>query len=117
MGVAIAATITLRSADAAWFWKIAYDETFARYSPGVMLAVAVTDELVEDAAVWRTDSCATANHPIMDRIWRERLALRDLLVAVRPQAPFARACRLETLRRAGFSRAASLKHLAARLRR
>ena len=29
--------ITLRSGDAAWFWKIAYDESLARYSPGVML--------------------------------------------------------------------------------
>jgi CelD/BcsL family acetyltransferase involved in cellulose biosynthesis len=32
-GLAIAAAITLRSAGAAWYWKIAYDEKFARYAP------------------------------------------------------------------------------------
>ena len=48
-GRAIAATIILRSGRCAWFWKIAYDETFARFSPGVMLSVVLTDELVDDA--------------------------------------------------------------------
>ena len=38
-GRAIAVTITLRSADTAWFWKIAYDENFAHYSPGVVLTL------------------------------------------------------------------------------
>src|SRR5262249_51270517 len=33
----IAASITLRAGQAAWFWKIAYDEAFARGSPGVQL--------------------------------------------------------------------------------
>ena len=34
-GRAIAAAIILRSGRFAWFWKIAYDERFARFSPGV----------------------------------------------------------------------------------
>ena len=49
-GRTIAAAIILRSGRCAWFWKIAYDETFARFSPGVMLSVALTDELVDDAS-------------------------------------------------------------------
>jgi CelD/BcsL family acetyltransferase involved in cellulose biosynthesis len=97
-GRAIAATIMLRSADAAWFWKIVYDENFAQYSPGVILTLVVTEELVDDAAIARTDSCATPNHPMIDHIWRERLALCDRLVAVRPQASFSYARRLELLR-------------------
>ena len=72
-GRAIAVTITLRSADTAWFWKIVYDENFAQHSPGVVLTLAVTEDLVEDASLVRTDSCATANHPMIDHIWRERL--------------------------------------------
>jgi CelD/BcsL family acetyltransferase involved in cellulose biosynthesis len=108
-GRAIAATITLRSADSAWFWKIAYDETFARFSPGVMLTVAVTEELLEHLCVARTDSCASANHPMIDHIWRERLALCDLMVAVRPQAPFSRARRLEMLRSALIAAAKSVR--------
>ncbi len=40
-GRAIAATITLRSGDGAWYWKTAYDETLARYAPGVLLSAAL----------------------------------------------------------------------------
>jgi hypothetical protein len=29
----------------------------------------------------RADSCATADHPMIDHLWRERLALTDLLIA------------------------------------
>ncbi len=97
-GRAIAVAITLRSGDCAWFWKIAYDEQFARYSPGVMLSVALTENLLDDPNFVRADSCAAANHPMIDHIWRERLPLCDLLVGARPQAPFALARRLETLR-------------------
>src|SRR5208282_5995647 len=104
-GRAIAATIMLRSADAAWFWKIVYDENFAQYSPGVILTLVVTEELVDDAATARTDSCATPNHPMIDHIWRERLALCDRLVAVRPQASFSAARRLELLRSAAIAAA------------
>jgi hypothetical protein len=113
-GRAIAASITLRSGDAAWFWKIAYDEDFARYSPGVMLTVAVTEALVEDRSIARTDSCATADHPMIDRIWCERLTLCDRLASVRRDAPFGRVRRLEGARRAII---AKLKAARALLRR
>ena len=39
-GRAVAAGITLMSGDTAWFWKIAYDETHARASPGMQIAAA-----------------------------------------------------------------------------
>ena len=108
-GRAIAAGIVLRSGRGAWFWKIAYDESFARFSPGVMLTVALTSELLEDAAIERADSCATANHPMIDRLWRERLALCDRLVALRPQAPFAAVRRLEALRSAAIAAAKRIR--------
>jgi CelD/BcsL family acetyltransferase involved in cellulose biosynthesis len=104
-GSAIAAAITLRSADCAWFWKIAYDERYARYSPGVLLTIALTENLLDNAALSRADSCASADHPMIDRIWRERLPLCDLLIALRPQAPFARAQRLERFRGAAIAAA------------
>jgi len=108
-GRAIAATITLRSGRGAWFWKIAYDENFAHFSPGVMLTVALTGELLEEETIERTDSCATANHPMIDRLWRERLALCDRLVALRPRAPFAVVRRLEGLRSAAIAAAKSIR--------
>jgi len=108
-GRAIAVTITLRSADTAWFWKIAYDEKFAQHSPGVVLTFAVTEDLVEDNTLLRTDSCATANHPMINHIWRERLTLSDRLIAVRPLTSFAAVRRLELLRNAAFAAAKAVR--------
>src|SRR6202035_3485490 len=109
-GRAIAITITLRSADTAWFWKIVYDEKFAQYSPGVVLTFAVTEDLVEDTRLVRTDSCATANHPMIDHIWRERMTLCDRLIAVRPLVSFASVRRLEMLRNAALAAARAVRN-------
>ena len=108
-GGAVAAAITLRSGDAAWFWKIAYDERFARYSPGVLLTLALTENLLDNADVACADSCATADHPMIDHVWRERLPLCDLMVALRPQAPFWSAQRLERLRNAAIAAARQVR--------
>jgi len=108
-GRTIALTITLRSADTAWFWKIAYDEDFAQHSPGVILSFCVTEDLIEDPSVVRTDSCATANHPMIDHIWRERLVLCDRLIGVRPGAGFAVARRLEPARGLAIAAAKGLR--------
>ncbi len=40
---AVAAIVTLRSGAAAWVWKIAYDECFARFSPGVQVLLDITE--------------------------------------------------------------------------
>jgi CelD/BcsL family acetyltransferase involved in cellulose biosynthesis len=108
-GVPIAAIVTLRSGNAAWCWKIAYEESYARFSPGVQLLLEATQTLLDDPNIASADSCATADHPMIDHIWRERLALADHLVQVRPQrASFATALAFERLRRAAI---AGLKRL------
>jgi hypothetical protein len=101
----IAALVTLQSGATAWCWKIAYDEAFARFSPGVQLLIDVTQELLDDPKVARADSCATAGHPMIDHVWRERLDLADHLMQTGPQrrSAFALACRLERLRRAAIA--------------
>jgi len=115
-GHAIAATLVLRSGAGAWVWKIAYDEQAARYSPGVQIVLDLTARLLGDPAVAWTDSCATPDHPMIDRVWRERLALTDRLIAVAPGSGFAftLAWRLESLRHAAIALA---KRLGAVLRR
>ena len=110
-GRAAAAAITLRSGDTAWFWKIAYDEDMARFSPGVLLTALVTERLADDATLEHADSCATADHAVMNRTWSERLTLHDLLIAVKPQAPFARAMRLEHMRGTAIDAAKRLRGL------
>ncbi|HEX6094063.1 MAG TPA: GNAT family N-acetyltransferase, partial [Dongiaceae bacterium] len=81
---AITAIIVLRSGATAWCWKIAYDERFARFSPGVQLLLDVTQELIDDPAIVLADSCADENHPMIDHIWRERLILADRLIRLGP---------------------------------
>ena len=110
---AIAAIVTLKSGATAWCWKIAYDESFARFSPGVQLLLDVTEGLLDDAAVARADSCATPDHPMIDHIWRERLVLADRLIRIGPDtsATFALACALEASRRAAIGGAKRLRDL------
>jgi CelD/BcsL family acetyltransferase involved in cellulose biosynthesis len=109
-GRAVAAAVTLVSGDAAWFWKIAYNEGLARFSPGVQLVAELTESLLQEPLPARVDSCATANHPMIDHLWRERLALCDRLIALKPSAlPFALACRIETICRAALAAAKSVR--------
>ena len=86
--------MTLQSGGGAWAWKIAYDESLARFSPGVQATMEFTEALVADDTV-AVDSCATPDHPMIDHLWRERLAMADLMIGLQPGARFAVACRLE----------------------
>jgi hypothetical protein len=109
-GQPIAVCITLTSGGTAWCWKIAYSEGVSRYSPGVQLVFELTEKLLADLAVARTDSCATSGHPMIDHVWRERLAVSDRLIEVKPQAiPFGLTCKLEELRRAAIAKAKVLR--------
>ena len=109
----LAAAITLRAGDRAWFWKIAYDEAHASASPGVQLTLDLTKQLLADENLAQTDSCATADHPMIDHLWRERLALTDLLIAPGSGslAQFRVARHLEALRRALISAAKAVRNL------
>ena len=64
----------------------------------MLLSAALTEDLAENAAIARTDSCAAPGNPILDNLWRERLNLCDRLIELRPRASFGFACRLESLR-------------------
>ena len=83
-GRPIAAGVVLRAGTRAWYWKTAYDETLARFSPGVLVTHAITARLAADAQVSCVDSCAIAGHPMIDRVWPARLAVTSRLVALRP---------------------------------
>jgi CelD/BcsL family acetyltransferase involved in cellulose biosynthesis len=80
-GRPIAMAIVLQSGDRGFFWKIAYDEGFAAFSPGVLLTLELSQALLADAGIALTDSCATADHPMIDHLWRQRMTLADFFVA------------------------------------
>ena len=55
-------------------FKTAFDEDYARFSPGVLLQQANL-ELLDDPRIEWIDSCAAPGHPMIDSVWRERRAL------------------------------------------
>jgi CelD/BcsL family acetyltransferase involved in cellulose biosynthesis len=108
-GRVVASVILLRSADHAWSWKMAYDERMARFSPGLQAMTELTAALVDDDTVRFADSCAVPDHPLMDHLWRDRLAMADLMISVSSGAKFALACRLETARRDAIAMARKVR--------
>ncbi len=64
-----------------WLGKMAYDESLARFSPGVLLLVDVTRDILADPEIVRADSSAEPDHPMIDHIWRQRIAMADVMAA------------------------------------
>lgn len=74
-------------ADGLFSFKITYDETFARYSPGVLLELELTARALGQNNLAFTDSCANPDHPMIDHLWRERREMHDINVATSPSLP------------------------------
>jgi hypothetical protein len=83
----VAAAIVLRHQDRAFYFKLGVDERFAKLSPGVQLTLDLTRHLCADPAISLVDSSANADHPMINPIWRGRLAIGDVLVPLRPRDP------------------------------
>lgn len=79
--VLIAAGLIMIQGERAWFYKIAYDENFRAFSPGVLLTREVTQALLMDENITFGDSCAEADHPMINKIWAERAAIADLTLS------------------------------------
>jgi hypothetical protein len=88
---------------------MAYDESVARFSPGLQAMTDVTAALLADDTIRFADSCAVPDHPLMDHLWRDRLAMADVMVALGPGASFALACRMETTRRDALAMARRMR--------
>jgi len=58
----------------AFSYKTAFDEDYARFSPGVLLQRENLALLDNDTIAW-ADSCAAHDHPMIDHFWRERRAI------------------------------------------
>lgn len=100
-GAPIAAAIQLRSGDRSYFWKTAYDAQYAKYSPGLHLAIELSVRNLQDETIALTDSCAEEGHPMIDELWDERIMVADLLIAASPDRRMATqiALKRETTRR------------------
>jgi CelD/BcsL family acetyltransferase involved in cellulose biosynthesis len=79
----VAAAVVLRHQDRAFYFKLGVDERFAKFSPGVQLTLDLTRHLCADPAIASADSTASADHPMINPIWRSRFAIGDVLIPLR----------------------------------
>jgi CelD/BcsL family acetyltransferase involved in cellulose biosynthesis len=108
---AVAAGIVLRHQDRAFFFKLGIDENVAKYSPGVQLTLDLTRHLCADPAIAGADSTASADHPMINPIWRGRFAIGDVLIPLRRNDPVVALIHAAlTLRGISYSAARSAMH-------
>lgn len=82
-GKTIAITIAHHAGHQGWLTKIAYDEAYAKYSPGVLLVLEVTRIIADDAQITEFDSLAIPDHPMINHLWREKISSTDILLGTR----------------------------------
>lgn len=80
-GRPLAMLATFLAGPGAFAFKTAFDERFARFSPGVLLQWENLALLARPGIEW-ADSCAAADHPMIDHFWRERRAIAGHNLAI-----------------------------------
>jgi hypothetical protein len=62
-------------------FKDAFDEQYARYSPGVLLFLEIIRRLHSRPEIRWMDSCADPFHPTLDRLLSDRRTIQDVVVS------------------------------------
>lgn len=106
-GEPIALKLNLISPSGGFSYKIAYSEEYSKLSPGVQLEIDHLRQFQGSGREWM-DSCAVADHSMINRLWAERRTIQDLLISTGHWSsdlwlsalPFARGI-VRTIRRCG----------------
>ncbi|MFO6430126.1 GNAT family N-acetyltransferase [Erythrobacter sp. W302b] len=80
-GRAIAMLVNFVTAPGAYSFKTAFDEDYARFSPGMLLQLENLALLARPAIQW-TDSCAAEGHPMIERLWRDKRRMISRNIAI-----------------------------------
>lgn len=78
---AIAMKCNFLSGAGSFAFKIAFDESHARRSPGLLLEVENIRRLHRQPSPAWMDSCARSNHPMVNRLWLDRRAIQTTLIS------------------------------------
>jgi hypothetical protein len=84
-GRPIAAQVLLYAGDTAYTWKTAFDEAYAKYSPGALLVDKLTEQLF-DSGIAAIESCSPEGG-FMERVWQGRRETIDLLADIGARNP------------------------------
>lgn len=77
----IAMLTSFRAGAGLYTFKIAFDEAYAKYSPGTLLMLKGIGAFLRDERIQWVDSCAVPDHPMIDHIWVQRRTMCSLSVA------------------------------------
>jgi hypothetical protein len=80
-GRPIAMLTSFLSAPGAFGFKIAFDEEFSRYSPGVLLQRENLRILERDDIAW-SDSCAGPDNKMISQLWPQRREIGRISIAI-----------------------------------
>ncbi|WP_285711956.1 GNAT family N-acetyltransferase [Erythrobacter oryzae] len=80
-GRAIAMLANFITAPGAYSYKTAFDEAYARFSPGMLLQLENLALLEREGIAW-ADSCAVEGHPMIERLWRDARRMVSLNIAI-----------------------------------
>jgi CelD/BcsL family acetyltransferase involved in cellulose biosynthesis len=105
-GPPVAAQCNLIAGDTVFHFKIAYEESLARYSPGVLLELEMIEEFHEDPQLNHIDSCA-APGSMYESLYPDSRWLTAALVPLRPSARAAAPALASALRRRSAKPAAA----------
>ncbi len=78
----IALRCNFLSAPGSFFFKPAYNEEYAKYSPGVHLEIETIRALHADSSILWMDSCTSPDNTLLNGLWHERRTYQTLHVAV-----------------------------------
>ena len=78
-GRALAILVNFITPPGSFSFKIAFDESYARFSPGVLIQLENLEILNRRDIEWM-DSCAVEDHPMINSLWAERRAIIRLTV-------------------------------------
>jgi CelD/BcsL family acetyltransferase involved in cellulose biosynthesis len=80
-GAPLAMLVNFICPPASFSYKTAFDEDYARFSPGVLLQYENLSLLERDDITY-CDSCAAQGHPMIDSLWTGRRAIGRYSVAI-----------------------------------
>lgn len=81
-GQTIAVLVNFLAPPGSFSFKTAFDEAYARYSPGVLIQLENLHILSHNDISWM-DSCAAESHPMINSLWGERRTIVRVTLPLR----------------------------------
>lgn len=81
-GAPVAMLVSFLSNGQGYAFKTCFDESFAKFSPGVLLQVENLD-MLHRHGLTTLDSCAAQGHPMIDSLWGERRHVQRISLSLR----------------------------------